>query len=281
MKLLNLLLLLLALLYVADVRVARAQDEDDEMDEDELEAEDVEDDEEDDVDTNTVHPLTNMEGDSPDVLTTYILPTLGDDLRVPVGEEVPIILGFINDMKTDSDGGGMKVKAITGSLNSARNPAVYIQNFTVLAFNPVEIVDAGAEMSFEYLFKVDSGVDLQPSQLALTVFYEGLDEDGAPVDFTSTFFNETVMLHEDNKSFLLVDVIGTYAITLGFFAACGYFLYNYLTKQLKSAGYVSSKKARPAAAKSGSSSLADDAEWTEGMNTYIAPKNKKTKKKRN
>ena len=117
-------------------------------------------------------------------------------------------------MKTDSDGGAMKVKAITGSLNSARNPAVYIQNFTVLAFNPVEIVDAGAEMSFEYLFKVDSGVDLQPSQLALTVFYEGLDEDGAPVDFTSTFFNETVMLHEDHKSFLLVDVIGTYAITV-------------------------------------------------------------------
>ena len=215
--LLNLLLLLLALLYVAH-NPALAQDDEDEVDDDELEAEDVEEDEDEDADSGSVHPLTDMEGPSPDVLTTYILPELGDDLRVPVGEDVSIILGFINDVKTDSDGGSMKVKAITGSLTSVRNPSAYIQNFTVLAFNPVEIVDAGAEMSFEYLFRVDSGVDLQPSQLALTVFYEGLDEDGAPVDFTSTFFNETVMLHEDNKSFLLVDVIGTYAITLGFFA---------------------------------------------------------------
>ena len=134
-------------------------------------------------------------------------------------------------------------------------------------------------MSFEYIFKVDSGVDLEPAQLALTVFYEGLDEDGAPVDFTSTFFNETVVLHEDHKSFLLIDVIGTYAITLGFFALLSYFFYNYLTKQLKSAGYVSSKKSRSSAPKSGAASLAEDAAWTDGMNIYVAPKNKKSKKK--
>ena len=88
------------------------------------------------------------------------------------------------------------------------------------------------------------------------------------------------MLHEDNKSFLLVDVIGTYAITLGFFCGIGYFLYNYVTKQLKSAGYVSSKKSRSTTAASGPSSLADDAEWTEGMNMYTGSKNKKTKKKK-
>ena len=282
---LNLLLLLLAL--VAMVLLAAptlAQDDDEEMEDDEISAEDVDEDEDADeaqesADSGGVHPLTDLEGASPDVVTTYVLPELGDGLRVPVGEDVSIVLGFINDAKSDSDGGAMKVKAITGSLNNAMNPSIYIQNFTVLAFNPLEIVDAGAEMSFEYLFKVDPGVDLQQTQLALTVFYEGLDEDGAPIDFTSTFFNETVMLHEDNKPFMIFDVIGTYAITLGFLGVIGYFFYNYLTKQLISAGIVS-KKSRPAAS-SGGNTLAQDSDWNEDMNNmYAKPKNKKSKKKR-
>ena len=85
--LLNLLLLLLALLYVAH-NPALAQDDENEVDDDELEAEDVEEDEDEDADSGSVHPLTDMEGPSPDVLTTYILPELGDDLRVPVGQEL-------------------------------------------------------------------------------------------------------------------------------------------------------------------------------------------------
>lgn len=236
MKLSTFLLVVLGLLAVSTnffATPAYAQEDGEDDDEDSAPPT-----EEDDADyeqpSAPVHPLTNMEGSSPDVITTYVLPghTTGSSFDIAVNKQVSIVVGFVNNREADSEGNAMKVKAIGGSLNRGADFSKYIQNFTMVAFQPQEVVDPGAEMTFEFNFKVDGATDLQQSQLALTIFYEDDNE-----DFTTTFFNETVTLFEENGGFDQ-QLIGTYVILIVALVGGGMYLWGVIKTQL---GMKSSK----------------------------------------
>ena len=123
-----------------------------------------------------------------------------------------------------------------GSLNSVYDFNQYFQNFTAIEFQPQEVVDPGAEMTFEFNFNVDSSVDLQSSQLALTIFYEDENE-----DFASTFFNETVQLFEaSGQNFK--ETLGTYFFLIVIVGAIGYFGWEFVK------GQMGIKASKPAAA---------------------------------
>jgi hypothetical protein len=241
MKLSTMCILLLGLLAVFSnlfITPANAQDEDEEAVEETSDA--TQEDEDYEQPSEPVHPLTNMEGPSPDVVTSYILPghTAGEPFNIAVNKQHSIIVGFVNKREADSEGNAMKVKAIAGSLNSGYSFSTYIQNFTILGFQPQEVVDPGAEMTFEYNFKVNGATDLQQSQLALTIFYEDDNE-----DYTTTFFNETVMLFEENGGFD-TEMMMTYVILFAILAAGGFFAWTFVKAQL---GIKSSKPKSSAA----------------------------------
>ena len=229
MKLSTFLLLVLGLLAVSTnffATPAYAQEDGEDDDEDST-ATTKEDDADYEQPSAPVHPLTNMEGSSPDVITTYVLPGhTGSSFDIAVNKQISIVVGFVNNREADSEGNAMKVKAIGGSLNRGYDFSQYIQNFTMVAFQPQEVVDPGAEMTFEFNFKVDGATDLQSSQLALTIFYEDDNE-----DFTTTFFNETVMLFEKNGGFDQ-QMVSTYIIMIVALVAGGYYLWGVIKTQL-------------------------------------------------
>ena len=275
MKLTKFLVLLLAILAISSnffITSAAAQDDDEE--EDNADADDATQEDEDyEQPSDPVHPLTNMEGPSPDVVTTYVLPghTTGDTFNIAVNKHNSIIVGFVNKREADSEGNAMKVKAIAGSLNSGYNFATYIQNFTILGFNPQEVVDPGAEMTFEYNFQIDGATDLQQSQLSLTIFYEDDNE-----DFTTTFFNETVMLFEENNGFDR-EIIGTYLILLAILGTGGYFLWGVVKVQL---GIKTSKSKSTTSSSSGPTDFSDyDGDLVYSTSVNKNRKNKAIKKK--
>jgi len=275
MKLSHFLILLLGLLAVTSTFFATPAYAQDDVDEDEDGADAESADDEDDAAYEqpevAPHPLTNMEGPSPDVITTYVLPGhTGGAFDIAVNKDNSIIVGFVNKCEADSEGNAMKVRAIGGSLNSAYNFGTYIQNFTIIEFKPQEVVDPGAEMTFEFNFKVERSTDLQQSQLALTIFYEDENE-----DFTTTFFNETVMLFEESGSFTQ-EVIGTYVILLGICAACGYLAWGFVKAQM------GIKSTKTKAVKSSSSGPADPNEYMEDfLSNDVYSKKKKSKRKKN
>jgi len=232
----KLFLLLLTLIAVFS-NAAYAQDDEEEADE----AEAADDEDEDDAAYEqpevASHPLTNMEAASDDVTTTYVLPGHeGSTFNIAVGTQNAIIVGFVNGREADSEGNGFKIRAIMGSLNSVYDFNQYFQNFTAIEFQPQEVVDPGAEMTFEFNFNVDSSVDLQSSQLALTIFYEDENE-----DFASTFFNETVQLFEaSGQNFK--ETLGTYFFLIVIVGAIGYFGWEFVK------GQMGIKASKPAAA---------------------------------
>lgn len=216
-----------------------------------------------------VHPLTDMEEASPDVVTTYWIPDQEDnsDMRIPVGKEVSIVTGFINTRSAEQDSSGMRVKAILGSLNSAYDFSYHVQNFSLLSFQPVEVVEPGSEVSFEYTFRISPEVDLQPMQIALSIFYEDDTE-----SYTTQFFNETVMLYEPSNGFDL-HTLGTYVFAFGFTALAMWGLWSLVQRTLKSKGIVSSRR-RPVAT---ASSAGNDDSWMDGLNI---PTSKGTRKRK-
>lgn len=271
MKLTTFLILLLGLIAVSSSFFATSAYAQEDEDEEDTAADATTEDEDYESPSEPVHPLTNMEGPSPDVVTTYVLPGhSGDTFKIAVNQENSIIVGFVNKREADSEGNAMKVKAIAGSLNSGYNFATYIQNFTVLAFQPQEVVDPGAEMTFEFNFKVDGATDLQQSQLSLTIFYEDDNE-----DFTTTFFNETVTLYEENGGFDR-EMIMTYLILFVFLGVGGYYVVGLVKDQL---GIKSTKTKTVSGSSSGPADFADNffADYDSDINlNHKANQNKKS-----
>lgn len=280
-----LLALGLAILMVAaPLRFVAAEDEDDvdididaeiDAEEAEAEAEAASADEEDVVyeqQETSVHPLTDMDPPSPDVVVTAWLPNQEDtsEYRIPVEKEVSVVAGFLNARSSDQEQGRMKVKAIMGSLNSVYDFSYHVQNFTLLQFDPAEEIEAGEEVSFEYTFKLSGDLDLQPMRIALTIFYEDFNE-----DFTSQFFNETVTLYEPSNGFDL-HTMGTYIFAFGFTALAMWGLWSLVQRILMRKNIFRKSSQRHYQS---TVSSTDDEEWDRDLLKPGTPSKKKKSKR--
>jgi hypothetical protein len=148
------------------------------------------------------HPLTNLAPSHPDVETAFSF-VKHDQQRLPAGEGLTILCGFVNEGTMP-----LNVSGIIGSLNSAQSFGQYYHNFTA---QPVdELVMDGAEATFQYQFVIPMGVQEGDYQIALTAFYAS--QDGS-MGFTSTFFNETVGIYEPAQPMDTKDII-SYAVVI-------------------------------------------------------------------
>lgn len=105
------------------------------------------------------------------------------DNRIPIGEEVTLLAGFVN---IGAGASALNVSGIMGSLNNPMDFSQYMMNFTFKYVN--EIVEPDTEVTFSYPFKMDPDLEPVKLQMAMTIFYTAADGQ----EHSNTYFNQTV-----------------------------------------------------------------------------------------
>lgn len=170
-------------------------------------------------------------------------------LQFPLGEAVDVIVGISNGGEETYN-----VTAIQGSLHSAAQWNLWVQNFTVslgdLSLKP------GEQASLPYQFRPDSMLQPREFLVALHVFYNGLT-----TPHHSLAFNKTVDIIERPK-WVDFELIGLYLIVFAVLAGVGYLVY----KQLQSLGWVrAASRRRPSRATGATGAGAQDpSQWLKG-----------------
>lgn len=134
-----------------------------------------------------VFPLTDMPPEAKDVEFGFAFSSgLENKKTLTLGQKARTLIACAN-------GGRVRhhVWGVMGSLNSAKNFDLYVQNFTYGVVN--KTVGAGGELSFEYTFEPNERLDTTDFVLALSVFYEAQSTAGNVIRaHSTTFFNQTV-----------------------------------------------------------------------------------------
>jgi hypothetical protein len=169
-------------------------------------------------------------------------------LQFPLGETVDVVVGFSNSGEE-----AYNVSAIQGSLHSAAQWNLWVQNFT-LALQNLSL-KPGEQGSLQYKFKPDRMLQPREFLVALHVFYNGL-----ATPHHSLAFNKTVDIIELPK---LVDfeLIGLYGIMFAVLAAIGYAVY----RQLQGVGWVrAATKRRVPRGGASTAGAQDPSQWLKG-----------------
>ncbi|EGG15038.1 translocon-associated protein TRAP alpha subunit [Cavenderia fasciculata] len=154
-----------------------------------------------------------------DISFSYIFPDYPTK-EFPAGSVIEVLIGFTNNGEVDYN-----VSAIYASLNHAQETKHYIQNYTKAEYGVN--VKPGFQATLPYRF-VPSEY-LEPRQFALLV---SVDYRADQQNFTSTFFNSTILIVEKPVSF---DIEHFFLILfgLGLVALIGYIVYGKLPKAQK------------------------------------------------
>eukprot|EP01121_Diplochlamys_sp_Union-15-3_P008900 TRINITY_DN2394_c0_g1_i1.p1 TRINITY_DN2394_c0_g1~~TRINITY_DN2394_c0_g1_i1.p1 ORF type:complete len:246 (+),score=42.08 TRINITY_DN2394_c0_g1_i1:105-842(+) len=196
---------------------------------------------------------------SPDVEVAAVFPDL-PDRKIELGTIAELFLGFANNGQKR-----FNVTAIEASFNYPPDLSVFVQNFTKFPFGI--IVEPYEQVSFSYKFYPDVMLEPRDFRLVAHVYYT--DEDR--VNYTTTFFNDTVFLMEaENVSNF--DSFFIYTLGLGLLGLAGYWAYNRF--------FTNSRRRKDA----GGSKAGLGSEWLHGTNLQEQPKrlpskSPKTKKK--
>jgi len=147
---------------------------------------------------------------SPDAHTRVLFPDFPTK-KIPVGKEVTVLVGFSN-----SGSSPFTLTSIGAHLHSPYDFSYYIQNFTERdVFDGV--VEPGAQVSLEYIFKPDPSLEPLEFHLSGFVTYNNSEN----MMFRSTFVNGTIELIEAQSDF---DIRGIFTWFLGV-AALGLIAY--------------------------------------------------------
>lgn len=140
-----------------------------------------------DPDRPDVFPLTDMPPAAKDIEIGFAFSSGLDKQQVlTLGQKARALIACSNEGRVRHH-----VWGVMGSLNSAKNFDLYVQNFTYGVVN--RTVGAGGELSFDYVFEPNERLDTTDFILALSVFYEAQSASGNVIRaHSTTFFNQTV-----------------------------------------------------------------------------------------
>jgi len=196
---------------------------------------------------------------SPDVETAAVFPDFPEK-KITTGGIVELLLGFTNNGQKK-----FNVSGIDASLNYPIDFSVYIQNFTKAPYGIV--VEPSEIVSFAYRFWPDQMLEPRDFGFLAHVYYA--DEDG--VNYTTTFFNSTIILVEAESTFnleLFFVYVGIFGV-IGLGCFLGYKAYSSFAGPSRRRRKIDSGTVRDTKL---------DNEWLEGTNVHINPGRKTSPK---
>jgi len=199
---------------------------------------------------------------SPFVSTAIVFPNAATKEFV-IGQPIKAVLGF-----TNAGDKALNLTTITASLRHPADWRYYVQNFTKFHYN--RVVLGGEQASLLYMFLPDPLLEPRDFGLTLNVFYHD-DETG---NFTSTFFNSTIILKESTES-IDAQTLFTYVGLIGVAGLVGFIVY----KAVRSFGKKSHRRARVETGTS-TKNVEVNNEWLEGTHAVLAnsPRSPKSRK---
>jgi len=199
---------------------------------------------------------------SPFVSTVVVFPNTAATKEFVIGQPIKAVLGFTNTGEK-----ALNVSTVTASLRHPSDWRYYVQNFTKVLYN--RVVSGGEQASLLYMFLPDPLLEPRDFGLTLNVFYH--DDEGG--NFTSTFFNSTILLKESTES-IDAQTLFTYVGLVGVAGLVGFIVY----KAVRSFG----KKSHRRRVETGTSTknVEVDNEWLEGTHAVLAnsPRSPKSRK---
>eukprot|EP00899_Mesostigma_viride_P012794 jgi/Mesvir1/21515/Mv03958-RA.1 len=213
------------------------------------------------------HPLENLPPPSEDIQTIAVFPN-NPEKTLPSGKVTEVLVGVYNGGSTT-----MNLTRIMGSLNMGWDFSYYVQNFTEVDYSVV--LEPGAQASLSYPVQPHAKLPPRMFQLALTVCYKEIEEEGV-YTMSTTFFNSTVEVTEA-PSLVDVEMFSLYAVggallLLALFA--GY-------RQLSKMGTKKKSRARATPyVETGTKADHLNNEWLQGTNFMSHEKKKSSKSKK-
>jgi hypothetical protein len=188
---------------------------------------------------------------SPFVSTALVFPNAAATKEFVIGGPIKAVLGFTNAGEKD-----LNVTTVTASLRHPSDWRYYVQNFTKVIYN--RVVPAGQQASLLYMFMPDPLLEPRDFGLTLNVFYH--DAEGG--NFTSNFFNSTVVLKESTES-IDAQTLFSYVGLIGVAGLVGFIVY----KAVKSFGKKGHRRSR---VETGTTKNVEvDNEWLEGTHAVV------------
>ena len=170
------------------------------------------------------HPLSDLPGPLEGVHASVRFLSGGSNSEMYAGKDVHTMLNLFNSRESP-----ITVSTIAGSVNARNEFSKHMHNFSAVHFRDGASIQPGSQQELSYTFT--PSINLKPSsyQVAITAFYtpDSVNE------YSTTAFNATVAVLEDNGSFDLANVFIVLVLTSCALAVAYFAVERHLTRKGK------------------------------------------------